>query len=105
MRILFINSPYYEHIVLTIGLVKELIKLGCYVTYLLPFECEIYFHGSGVTFCGYKNHRQLSTQIKNAYAAEEEIIKEFDLIIYEQFSFLGKHLADKYNKPVVRIYL
>ena len=53
MRILFINSPYYGHIVLTIGLVKELIKLGCHDTYLLPFECEFYFHGSGVTFCGY----------------------------------------------------
>ena len=36
------------------------------------------------------------------YAAAEQIIEEFDFIIYEQFFFLGKHLAEKYNKPVAK---
>lgn len=58
MKILFINLPYHGHVVPTIGLVQELIKQGCEVTYL----------------------------------------------IYEQFFFLGKHLAEKYNKPVARIF-
>ncbi len=38
MKILFINLPYQGHVIPTIGLVKELIKQGCFVTYLLPFE-------------------------------------------------------------------
>lgn len=36
--------------------------------------------------------------------AAEKIIDDFDLVIYEQFFFLGKHLAEKYGKPVVRIF-
>ncbi|MBQ8827499.1 MAG: hypothetical protein IJ007_10440 [Oscillospiraceae bacterium] len=59
---------------------------------------------SGAVFYGYKNHRKLSEQIKNAYAAAESIIVNFDLVIYEQFFFLGKHLAEKYNKPVLRVF-
>ena len=31
MKILFINLPYYGHVVPTIGLVQELTKLGCEV--------------------------------------------------------------------------
>ena len=34
----------------------------------------------------------------------DEIIENFDLVIYEQFFFLGKHLAERYGKPVVRIF-
>ena len=104
MKILFINLPYYGHVVPTIGLVRELIDRGCEVTYLLPFGWEDKIAESGAVFCGYKNHRQLSEQIKNAYAAAEAIIEQFDFVIYEQFFFLGKHLAEKYGKPVARIF-
>lgn len=104
MKILFINLPYYGHVVPTIGLVQELIKRGCEVTYLLPFDWEIIISGSGAKFYGYKNYKQLSKQIKSAYATAEKIIEEFDFVIYEQFFFLGKHLAEKYNKPVARIF-
>lgn len=104
MKILFINLPYYGHIVPTIGLVQELIKSGCQVTYMLPFDWKEKINGSGAQFLGYENHKELSTQIKNAYKAAETVIDEYDLVIYEQFFFLGKHLADKYNKPVVRVF-
>ena len=104
MRILFINLPYYGHVVPTIGLVQELIKQGCEVTYLLPFDWQEKIAESGATFQGYDNHRQLSEQIKNAYSAAESIIEKFDFVIYEQFFFLGKHLAEKYDKPVARIF-
>lgn len=66
MKILFINLPYFGHVVPTIGLVQELIK--------------------------------------NAYAVAEQLIEAYDMVIYEQFFFLGKHLAEKYQKPVVRIF-
>ena len=104
MKILFINLPYHGHVVPTIGLVQELIKKGCDVTYLLPFDWEKKIAESGARFYGYKNHKQLSEQMKHAYAAAEEIIAGYDLVIYEQFFFLGKHLAEKYHKPVVRIF-
>ena len=104
MRALFINLPYWGHVIPTIGLVRELIKQGCDVTYMLPYDWEDKVVESGAKFQGYKNHKQLSEQIKNAYAAAEEIIEQYDLVIYEQFFFLGKHLAEKYQKPVVRIF-
>lgn len=104
MKILFINLPYYGHVVPTLGLVQELIKQGCEVTYLMPFDWEEKIAESSAAFYGYENHRQLSEQMKNAYATAEHIIEQFDLVIYEQFFFLGKHLAEKYKKPVVRIF-
>ena len=104
MKILFINLPYYGHVIPTIGLVKELIKHGCEVTYMLPFDWEEKVTESGAVFYGYKNHKQLAEQMKNAFAAAEEIIEQYDFVVYEQFFFLGKHLAEKYNKPVARVF-
>ena len=104
MKILFINLPYYGHVVPTIGLVQELIAQGCEVTYLMPFGWEDIVAESKAQFAGYQNHKQLSEQIKNAYAAAEQILERFDMIIYEQFFFLGKHLAEQSYKPVVRIF-
>ena len=104
MKILFINLPYQGHVVPTIGLVQELLKQGCEVTYLMPFDWEDKITESGATFAGYNNHRQLSEQMKNAFTVAEQIIDDFDLVIYEQFFFLGKHLAEKHGKPAVRIF-
>ena len=104
MKILFINLPYHGHMIPTIGLVQELVKQGCEVTYLMPFGWEEKVAESGAKFHGYQNHRQWSEQMKNAYATAESIIEQFDFVIYEQFFFLGKHLAEKYNKPVARIF-
>lgn len=104
MKILFINLPYYGHVVPTIGLVQELIKQGCEVTYLMPFDWKDRIADSGAEFYGYQNHKQLSEQIKNAYAAADSIIEQFDFVIYEQFFFLGKHLAEKHHKPVARVF-
>ena len=104
MKILFINLPYYGHFVPTVGLVQGLVKRGCQVTYLMPYDWEERVKESGGDFQGYENHKQLSEQIKNAYKAAEKIIEEYDGVVYEQFFFLGKHLAEKYSKPVVRIF-
>lgn len=104
MKILFINLPYFGHVVPTVGLVQELIKQGCQVTYMLPFDWEEKITQSGAEFAGYDNHPKLSVQIRNAYEAAEKIISDNDLVIYEQFFFLGKHLAEKYHKSVVRIF-
>lgn len=104
MKILFINLPYYGHFIPTVGLVQEIIKQGHQVTYLMPYDWEDKVMMSGADFLGYKNHKKLEKQIRNAYFAAIQEIENYDLVIYEQFFFIGKHLAEKYGKPVVRIF-
>ncbi len=104
MKILFINLPYYGHFVPTVGLVQELVQRDCQVTYLMPYDWEERVKESGGDFQGYENHKKLSEQIKNAYKAAEKIIGEYDGVVYEQFFFLGKHLAERHGKPAVRIF-
>lgn len=104
MRILFINLPYHGHVIPTIGLVQELVKAGHQVTYLLPYGWEERIADSGAEFLGYENHPQLDKQIRNAFFKAEEVIASRDLVIYEQFFFVGKHLAEKHGKKCVRIF-
>lgn len=104
MRILFINLPYYGHFIPTVGLVQEIVKHNHQVTYLMPYDWKDKVLESGANFLGYKSHKKLDKQIRNAYFAAKQVIKDYDLVIYEQFFFVGKHLAEKYGKPAVRIF-
>lgn len=104
MRILFINLPFSGHVFPTLGLVEELVKNNVAVTYLLTPEWQNKISATGAKFISYENNKKLSTQMRNAYNAALGIAEDFDLIIYEQFFFLGKHLAEKFNKPVIRIF-
>ena len=104
MKILFINLPYHGHVIPTIGLVQELIKADHQVTYLLPHDWEERIVESGADFLGYENSSQLDKQIRNAFFKVEEVIASYDLVIYEQFFFVGKHLAEKHGKRCVRIF-
>lgn len=104
MNILFINLPFSGHIIPTLGLVEELQERNNHVTYLLTYDWKYKVLETGAEFVGYQNDKKLSGQMKNAYNAAVNLIPKFDLIIYEQFFFLGKHLAEKYNKPAVRIF-
>ncbi len=70
-------------------------EVPCENTFLMPFDLEERVAESGAEFVGYENHRKLSEQMKNAYAVAEKMV---------EFFFLGKHLAEKYGKPVVRIF-
>ena len=91
MKILFINLPYHGHVIPTIGLVQELIKAGHQVTYLMPHDWEARISESGAEFLGYENNPKLDKQIRNAFFKAEEVIASFDLVLYEQFFFAGKH--------------
>ena len=104
MRILFINLPYHGHVIPTIGLVQELIKAGHQVTYVMPYDWETQISDSGAEFLGYENNPQLDKQIRNAFFKAEEVIASYDLVLYEQFFFVGKHLAEKHGKKCVRIF-
>lgn len=104
VKILFINLPYHGHVIPTVGLVQELIKAGHQVTYLMPHDWESKIADSGAVFMGYENSPKLDQQIRNAFFKAEEVITGFDLLIYEQFFFVGKHLAEKHGKKCVRIF-
>ena len=104
MKILFINLPYHGHVIPTIGLVQALIKAGHRVTYLMPYDWESKLQDSGADFLGYENSPKLDKQIRNAFLKAEEVIADFELLIYEQFFFVGKHLAEKHGKKCVRIF-
>lgn len=75
MKILFINLPFSGHIIPTLGLVQELVKRNNKITYLLTSDWK-----------------------------EKILHTGAELVIYEQFFFLGKHVAEKFNKPAVRIF-
>lgn len=104
MRILFVNLPYHGHVIPTIGLIQTLIKAGHQVTCLMPHDWEARIADCGAEFLGYENHPQLDKQIRNAFCKAEEVIASYDLLLYEQFFFLGKHLAQKHRKKCVRIF-
>ena len=104
MKILFVNLPYLGHVIPTVGLVQELVKAGHQVTYLLPFDWEDRLADSGAEFLGYENSPKLDRQIRSAFFKAESVIAGYDLLIYEQFFFVGKHLAEKHCKKCVRIF-
>ena len=104
MKILFVNLPYSGHVIPTIGLCRELVQAGHRVTYLLPYDWENSLAGSGVDFLGYENSPKLDIQIRNAFFKAEEVMESVDLLVYEQFFFPGKHLAEKHGKKCARIF-
>ena len=56
---------------------------------------------SGADFLGYENSPKLDKQIRNAFLKAEEVIAGLALLIYEQFFFVGEHLAEKHGKKCV----
>lgn len=104
LKILFINLPYHGHVIPTMGLVQELTKAGHQVTYLMPHDWEERIAESGAEFLGYANNPKLDKQIRNAFFKAEEVIDSHNLVLYEQFFFVGKHLAEKHGKKCVRIF-
>ncbi|WP_283610683.1 macrolide family glycosyltransferase [Faecalispora anaeroviscerum] len=104
MNILFVNLPFSGHVYPTLGLVRELICRGNEVTYLLTEQWKEAVLQTGAQFACYQDDKKLSIQMQNAYHAGVKLAHNFDLILYEQFFFLGKHLAEQFHKPVIRIF-
>ena len=104
MKILFINLPFSGHIIPTLGLVQELVKRDNKITYLLTSDWKEKILHTGAGFSEYQDNKKLSIQMRNAYYAAIKLVSDYDLVIYEQFFFLGKHVAEKFNKPAIRIF-
>jgi len=104
MNILFVNLPFKGHTIPTLGLVRELVARNNKVTYVLTPEWKESIVDTGAEFVGYDDDKKLSVQIRRAYDTASTIVENFDLVIYEQYFFLGYHLAEQFNKPAVRIF-
>lgn len=83
MKILFINLPYYGHVIPTIGLVQALIKAGHQVTCLMPHDWESKLKDSGADFLGYENNPKLDKQIRSAFFRAEEGILNYDFAVMQ----------------------
>jgi MGT family glycosyltransferase len=104
MKILMVNLPFPGHIYPTLGLVKELVECGHDVTYILTEDWKDKIIATGAKFVAYTNHFKLSSKIRNAYDTAMHIGTDYDCIMYEQFFYLGKHLADSLQKPAIRLF-
>ena len=111
LRILMINLPFSGHINPTLGLAKELVEQGCQVTYILAPEWKEKVILTGAQFVPYDNYPEtLSSsqkEIKSWQAAYDTALRigtDYDCIIYEILFFSGKGLADRLQKPSIRLF-
>lgn len=108
MRILMANLPYAGHVTPTLGLIDEFIKRGHEVGYVLSGEWREEIEKRGAKFIEYQGYKGNPMVLNNCYYALYNTIKsvadEYDCIIYEMFFILGKRLADKLNKPSIRVF-
>lgn len=108
-KILMINVPYSGHMNPTLPLAKELVKRGHEVAYINAPEWRNKIEATGATFISYVNYpKGLAEQqkkvrcFKAAYDTAIQIGREYDLLIYEMFFYIGKTLADRLGIPCVR---
>jgi len=104
------NLPYPGHMLPTLGLLSELSARGHYIvcptdenwfervrsTGAIPVEYTYREHHDGKDSTEAAWHRE-------AYRTCAEMIDNFDLLVYETFSYGGKTLADRSGKPCVRL--
>ncbi|SHO52430.1 macrolide family glycosyltransferase [Anaerocolumna xylanovorans] len=111
LKILMINLPFSGHTNPTLGLAKELVNQGCQVTYIQAPEWRERVILTGAGFVAYDDYPDTLSptqkEIKSwraAYNTALRIGSDYDCIIYEILFFVGKSLADKLQKPSVRLF-
>lgn len=108
-KVLMINLPYSGHTNPTLGIASELVKRGHHVGYINAPSFRERIEATGATFIPYDNYPDNLTdqQVKTrcflaAYHTGLRVGKEYDLVLYEMFFYLGQMLAEELDKPCVR---
>lgn len=117
MNILMVNVPFSGHVNPTLPLAKELVSRGHNVSYILSAEWKEKIEATGAKFVPYMGGENLKITFENgkpknpfqamkvwkyAYETIVAVGKEYDLLIYEFFTFTAYAAAKQIGINVVR---
>lgn len=117
MNILMVNVPFSGHVNPTLPLAKELVARGHNVSYILTNEWKERIEATGAKFIPYDGNADFKIEFQNgkpkhffhavkawkyAYQTIVSVGKEYDLLIYEFFTFVAFAAAKKIGIKVVR---
>ncbi|MGN1088901.1 MAG: glycosyltransferase, partial [Huintestinicola sp.] len=119
MKILIANVPFSGHINPTLPLAKELVKRGHHVSYILTNQWKDRIEETGAVFVPYKDDADYNIPFRNGkpknffkalkaweyvYNTIMAVGKDYDLIIYEFFTFTAFSAAQSLNLKAVRLF-
>lgn len=117
LKILMVNVPFSGHVNPTLPLAKELVSRGHEVSYILNDEWKERIEQTGAKFIPYTNHGNFRIKFKNghpsniikalqvwkyAYNTIVDIGKDYDILIFEFFTFVAYSAAVKAGIKAVR---
>lgn len=111
-KILFVNLPFSGHVNPTLGLARELVKRGHKVDYILSEPWRECVERTGATFIPYDNYPQKKLSVvyesficyKAAFKTAINQRETYDLLIYENWFFLGAVLAESMKLPCIKLF-
>lgn len=108
-KILMINVPLSGHTNPTLPLAKELVKRGHTVDYINAPEWKEKIEATGANFIPYINYpKGLSMResskicLKSAYDTAMKVGRDYDVLIYEMFFYIGKTIGERLKIPCIR---
>ena len=117
MRILMVNLPFSGHINPTLALAEELVRRGHKVSYILNNEWKEQIECVGAEFIPYVNHGDFRVELKNghpknilkalnmwkyAYDTIMAVGKQYDVLIYEFYTFIAYAAGIRLGLKVIR---
>lgn len=111
MKILFTGLPIKEHLLTSFNLVKELIKRGHSVSYIISEEWAGKVTEAGALYIPYDNypidpkkHHINRLQFRHCVETTLRVGSDYDCIIFDADFYAGAKIAHRLNKKYIRIY-
>ena len=110
MKILVVNFPYFGHTIPTLPIVEKLVKNGHKVTYINHEKWRNKITDLGVNFIPYDHYPDKPliidngdfSAVKSMYDTTIRVVKNYDLIMYDFFFFLGNEIAKNVGIPAIK---
>lgn len=111
-KILMLNLPYSGHVNPTLGLARELVKRKYDLAYINAPKWGETIKNTGAKFIPYANYptKEMSVERESflcyraAYDTALSLKGEYDLLIYENWFFLGNVLSSHMKIPAIKIF-
>ncbi|MCL1800210.1 MAG: hypothetical protein FWG25_02440 [Promicromonosporaceae bacterium] len=105
MRFLLLSTPYQGHISPTFSLARELISLGHQVDYLTNEKWAEEVRETGAGLITYpQDEADLAGTLSKAYQTAIAHKGDYDSLIFDEFNFTGRALADDMGIPGIRFF-